>query len=152
MAEWKLFDGDEPHVSTFAFHEHRERAPHLEQSVHQGRLNLARELVLVAAEWVRVARKFEAGRRVTVVDLGCGDGGLLQLLGEDHQIVTAHGYDFQPSNVNGWADRQVNATSLNVVEDWATVADADVYVITECLEHLARPHEMVRRIYARGAH
>src|SRR5262245_5860002 len=150
VVEHKLFEGDEPFVSTFEFHEHRERAPHLEQSIHQGRLNLARELALIAADWVRKARKLE--RRVKIVDLGCGDGGLLQLLAENHMDITAFGYDFQPSNVDGWRERQVDASALNFVDNWPLVIDADVYTITECLEHLARPHEMIKRIYDRGAH
>jgi hypothetical protein len=61
------------------------------------------------------------------------------------------GYDFQPSNKYGWGERGVSARQLNFVEHWDEVVDADIYVITEVLEHLTDPHEMVRRIYRRGA-
>jgi 2-polyprenyl-3-methyl-5-hydroxy-6-metoxy-1,4-benzoquinol methylase len=142
--EAKLFDGDVPHVSTFEFHEHRERAPHLEQGVHQGRLYKTYALVQAA-----MARKRLTGKRiVSVCDLGCGDGGLLSLIKEPDTDTI--GYDFQPSNVMGWVERGVNAYSLNFVERWDEVVDADVYVITECLEHLADPHGMVRKIFDRG--
>lgn len=140
--EWKLFDGDVPHVSTFEFHEHRDRAPHLEQQIHRARLEIAYALVQAAHSTLKL------NRRTRVVDLGCGDGGLLSLLKGD---FSCHGYDFQPSNVVGWAERGVNAEQLDFVTNWDIVLDADIYVITECLEHLARPHEMVDRIHARGA-
>lgn len=43
MTEHRLFpDGTVPHVSTPAFHAHRERAPHLEQPVHRERRQQAR--------------------------------------------------------------------------------------------------------------
>lgn len=140
MAEWKLFEGDVPHVSTFDFHKDRERAPHWEQPVHRSRLELARSYLEVAS----------ATRR-SWVDLGCGDGGLLAAT--KHNFWTAYGYDFQPSNVYGWAERGLNQTcySMDFVEHWESVRDADVYSITEVLEHLADPHKMVRQIYDRGA-
>lgn len=143
--EWKLFNGDVPHVSTFEFHEHRERAPHLEQLVHRARLEMTYSLVQAA----HVARPPTQHPRPTrVVDLGCGDGGLLSLLKGD---FSCYGYDFQPSNAMGWVERGVNAEQLDFVANWDIVIDADIYVITECLEHLAHPHEMVQRIHDRGA-
>jgi predicted TPR repeat methyltransferase len=139
VSEWKFFD-DTSYVSTFEFHEHRERAPHLEQSVHVGRLHLA-------AEFVRVY-----GVAVDIVDLGCGDGGLLSLLrGMVAPGVSLRGYDFAPANSQGWLERGVQAEALNFVEQWASVAEADLYVMTEVLEHLQDPHQMVRRVYARNA-
>jgi hypothetical protein len=136
--EWKLFDGDVPHVSTFEFHEHRDRAPHLEQSVHLGRLTRACDFIMM-----------NTGGVSRWVDLGCGDGGLL-MLGKSRGLYGI-GYDFQPSNAMGWNERGVFATSLNFVEHWDLVVDADVYSITECLEHLADPHQMVRQIHERNA-
>ena len=94
MAEWKLFDGDQAHVSTAEFHAHRERAPHLEQSGHRDRLLTAASFVMTAVG---------LGAR-SASDLGCGDGGLLSLLAGR---VDAWGYDFQPSNAAGWAEREI---------------------------------------------
>ena len=138
--EWKLFDGDVPHVSTFEFHEHRPRAPHLEQSIHRGRLERA------ASYAIESVRGVDDG---FVVDLGCGDGGLLSLL--EDAWIPAYGYDFQPTNASGWVERGVNAEALNFVDHWHEVQEATTYVITEVLEHLADPHGMVKRIYDRGA-
>lgn len=149
--EYKLFDGDVAPVSTFEFHEHRDRAPHLEQAVHQGRLQMAIDFVHAAVAEAREQRE-DPQRIIKVVDLGCGDGGLLSVLAQDHTIA-AVGYDFQPSNIVGWAERGLlhNTFSMNFVAHWPLVIDADVYVITECLEHLTDPHGMVRNIRAREA-
>lgn len=145
MAEWKLFEGERAHVSTFEFHEHRERAPHLEQGAHQGRLRLASDFVREAVDRV----EGRATAPATVIDLGCGDGGLLSLISR-LPWVNSFGYDFQPSNVRGWDERNVNALSFDFVEGFDHVPDADVYVMTEVLEHLTDPHEFVKKIRARG--
>lgn len=129
MTEWRLFDGDSPHVSTFAFHEHRERAAHLEQEWHRARLLRTAELV----------RGLEP---VSVVDLGCGDGGLLSLL----EGIDAWGYDFQPSNQWAWEERGVRAEPADAFAPDARVEWGQVAVMTEVLEHLADPHGTLARI------
>lgn len=134
MTAWKLFDGDTAHVSTAEFHEHRERAPHVDQPHHRPRLEKAAEFVRLAAA------RLESP---TVSDLGCGDGGLLSLL-QKGPSVKAWGYDFQPSNAEGWRQRQVQAFALDVFgcdDDRDLVAFGDITVVTEVLEHLTDPAE-----------
>lgn len=126
MTEWRLFEGDMPHVSTFAFHEHRDRAPHLEQPAHRGRLSRTAELV----------RQLNPA---SVVDLGCGDGGLLSLIKD----IPSWGYDFHPASAAAWPERGVSAERRDVfntrdVPKWGQVA-----VLTEVLEHVADPHGIV---------
>lgn len=146
MAEWKLFEGDVPHVSTFDYHKDRERAPHAEQSDHRVRLLFTRDLVL-------------SRKPGTVIDLGCGDGGLVQMLRETLPGTSAiAGFDFAPANAEGWTERGVNGIcwQLNVFPEppgpvinegvEGMLRDTDVAVMTEILEHLARPHEVLRRI------
>lgn len=149
MTEWKLFPADDEiaRVSTFEFHEHRERVPHLEQGVHRPRLEKVAERV------VNICYLLEQ-RRITpwVSDLGCGDGGLLQLLRERAPHVLSYGYDFQPSNQAGWAERDVAGTYLDVFGGVtervinAEVMLGDVVVMTEVLEHLSRPHAVLQHI------
>lgn len=148
MAEYKLFEGSKADVSTFAFHEHRERAPHLEQFVHQSRLKLAADFVREAVD--RVDDRMQRGAKV--IDLGCGDGGLLSLISR-LPFTLPSGYDFQPSNKNGWLERNVIAVQANFVDDFDVIPIpvADVYVMTEVLEHLTDPHDMVKKISARGS-
>jgi hypothetical protein len=83
MGEWKLFEGDVPHVSTPEFHKDRARAPHVDQPHHRPRLQRACELVVDAADELVVEASLSQTSTAAVVDvsdLGCGDGGLLQLL------------------------------------------------------------------------
>ena len=140
MAEWKLFDGDVPYVSTAEFHRDRERAPHLEQPLHRPRLLRAAGFVLAAASLVRRTEEF-----ATVSDLGCGDGGLLSLIQDD--VSSAWGYDFAPANAAGWFERGVHGEALDVFgADQDKVLFGNIAVTTEVLEHVAWPHEAVRWI------
>lgn len=138
MAEWRLYpEGKVPHVSTAQFHEHRERAPHLEQEHHKERL-------WTAANMVKAAK----GPLGTFSDLGCGDGGLLSLVKDFYPGNRAWGYDFQPSNKAGWEERGVDGTALDVFNGgWEYVSLGSVVACTEVLEHLADPHGIVQRIY-----
>lgn len=134
MSEWKLFNGAVPHVSTPEFHEHRERAPHLEQGHHSLRLHTAAGMIL--------------GCRGTSTfsDLGCGDGGLLSLV--QGGFGKAWGYDFQPSNAAGWKERGVDASYLDVFgADRDKVLLGGVVACTEVLEHLADPHGTLRWLH-----
>lgn len=128
MAEWQLFPpGTIPEWTTPAWYADRERAPHLEQGLHQGRLRLTAAMV-------------RAANPADVVDLGAGDGGLLSLIRD----IPAWGYDLQPTNLDGATERGVDVRYGDVVEgniDWAELA-----VATEMLEHLVDPHRFVRRI------
>lgn len=140
--EAKLFEGDAPVVSTATFHEHRERAPHWEQPWQRPRMNRALAYVEHAVATMSVT---------TVVDLGCGDGGLVAAMRDKN--IMAIGYDFQPSNVAGWKERGIEefCFAKNFVEAWWQVPGPSLYLITEVLEHLADPHEMIQRMHARRA-
>lgn len=138
MSEYRLFPaGEVPYVSTPEFHAARPRAPHLDQGAHRPRLEAAAGLVEAAVSELHPDP-------VTVSDLGCGDGGLLSLV-RRLPGVTAWGYDFQPSNAAGWAERGVTAHQADVFgADQDAVEIGDVCVMTEVLEHLADPHGAVR--------
>jgi hypothetical protein len=127
MAEYRFFEeGTVPYVSTQAFHADRERAPHLEQQMHSGRLS-------------RVAYLIRSLVPSSVVDLGCGDGGLLSLLGG----IDAWGYDFQPSNEAGWVERGITAECRDVLYPGADIRWGELAAMTETLEHVADPHGVV---------
>lgn len=132
--EYRIYpEGTVPYPSTAEFHADRERAPHLEQPIHQGRLHLAEQMIRDAVA--------QAGILATVSDLGCGDGGLLSLV---QGYVPAWGYDFAPSNQAGWAERGVQAEALDVFgADRDSVRLGSIVVTTEVLEHLADPHGVV---------
>lgn len=137
MAEYKLFEGDTPYVSTAAFHAHRERAPHLEQEAHQQRLQTAAQFVQDAC--------LADGEACSVSDLGCGDGGLLSVVQQYSCVSRAWGYDFQPSNQAGWEQRGVVGYLKDVFgADRDDIQFGRITVMTEVLEHLANPHEEVK--------
>jgi SAM-dependent methyltransferase len=133
---WRLFEaGAVPECATAEWYAGREAAPHLEQpGGHRERLLLThRHVAALAAEH----------GLSSVVDLGCGDGGLLSLL----EGVDAWGYDLCPANVEAAGRRGVKVELLDLVADeprWAEVA-----VATELLEHLIDPHGFLRRIRER---
>jgi hypothetical protein len=142
VAEYRLFDGPVPFVSTAEFHADRERAPHLEQDVHRPRLEKAADFVTTAATTLHC----QGNNHVTVSDLGCGDGGLLSLLLHDN-VMESWGYDFQPSNQSGWIERGVRASKADVFgADRDNIEYGDIVVCTEVLEHLADPHGALRHI------
>lgn len=150
--EWKLFDTETAYVSTAQFHADRERAPHLEQEWHRPRLDMAAQFVLQAAVTAREG-SWNPGTTVSWSDLGCGDGGLLQLvrrMGMDG--LFGWGYDFAPANQAGWDERGVVAEALDVFgADWEHVKVGTIASATEVLEHLTDPHGAVRRIRLAGA-
>lgn len=127
MTEYRFHSVDQTApVSTYEFHEHRDRAPHLEQGPHRTRL-------------YRTAALVRSLDPASVVDLGCGDGGLLSLLSG----FDAWGYDFQPSNVAGWVERGVTAELRDVFNTRDVPRWGEVAVLTEVLEHVDDPHGVV---------
>lgn len=125
MGEWRLQDSDYP--STYDYHVDRERAPHLEQATHRSRL-------------LRTAEIIHEIKPSSVVDLGCGDGGLLSLIKD----IPSWGYDFAPANAQGWAARGVRAEFKDVFNVREDVKWVELAVMTEVLEHLAEPHNTIR--------
>jgi hypothetical protein len=136
--EWKLFEGDVAYVSTAEFHLDRERAPHLEQPVHQERLDLALDFVRAAAH--------QYGSP-TLVDLGAGDGGFLTTVLPF--VAHAWGYDFCPANLAGANERGVEVIAADFTRDDITLGT--IVVMTETLEHLADPHGVLRRLRSSAA-
>jgi hypothetical protein len=131
----RLFeDGTVPVHTTAEWYASRERAPHLEEGLHRGRL-------LLCAEFVNTAIVEHAIQSVS--DMGCGDGGLLSLINS----AEAWGYDLQPSNVAGGKDRGVDVRLGSALAD--DVEWGELTVCTECLEHLVDPHAFLRRIPSR---
>ncbi len=155
MTEYRFYPGvDIPPVSTFDFHKDRERAPHFEQPWHKSRFTTTIDAIHTAIQRVYCRKTISYGG-VGLVDLGCGDGGLIQHLINHFPHIKPYGYDFQPSNAIGWDERGLTSRgcvhNLNFIDDWSSVLPAHIYVITEVLEHLADPHQMVQRIRERNA-
>lgn len=136
MTEHRLYDpAHPPEFFNNEWYDTREHAPHLEQGAHVDRLTVAAQQVglLVAEHGLG-----------SVVDLGCGDGGLLQLL-RQHHGVPAWGYDLMKTNIRyALTTRGVEVYYRDFVNE--DIKWGELTVITECLEHLPDPHAMVRKI------
>ena len=129
--EWKFFEGDSPEFASADWYESIISAHHLDEPAH-------RERLIVAAEYAKKAVKLGG---TAVVDLGCGDGGLLQLLKESN--FPSWGYDLMPNNIEHAVNvRGVDARFTNFISD--DIEYADVAVMTETLEHMEDPHQVVR--------
>ncbi len=137
MTEYRLFEGDTPYVSTYDYHEDRERAPHLEQPHHRARMELALDCVRAAAHWYG---------EPSLSDLGAGDGGFLTLASP--HVGKAWGYDFCPANLVGAAERGMDVRAANFTTD--DVEFGTIVTMTEVLEHMADPHGFLRRLWASG--
>lgn len=131
--ECRLFaEGTVPDYTTPEFYAGRDSAPHLEQDAHRGRL-------LLTAEMVRDARVRHGVN--SVIDLGCGDGGLLSLIQDE---VPAWGYDLQQTNVDASVARAADVRYGDVLTgdlEWG-----DLAVMTELIEHLVDPDQLLRRV------
>lgn len=133
IMEWKLFSGENPEFARAEWYEDIESAHHLEEDHH-------RERLIVALEFVKMAQQL-GGK--TVVDLGCGDGGLLELLKENG--IDAWGYDLMPKNIDYARNvRNVDARYTDFKND--EIEYADIAIMTEVLEHLEDPHGTIRNL------
>jgi predicted TPR repeat methyltransferase len=129
VTEWRLFEpGTIPEYTTAAWYLDRERAPHLEEPDHQPRLHRTAADVFEAVETRDVA---------SVVDLGCGDGGLLSLIQDQ---IPAWGYDLSPKAVHAAQEHRGVDARLRDVSNGKGLQWADLTVVTEVLEHLVSPH------------
>ena len=131
--EWKLFEGETSELVTAEWYKDRDAAHHLEQSDHKVRL--------VDSAWL-VRQAIEMGAK-TAVDIGCGDGGLLQLLKD--MDIKAWGYDLAPKNV----DYAVNVRGVDARHTDVNSTDieyGDLAILTEVLEHMADPHKYLREL------
>ena len=84
-----------------------------------------------------------------VLDLGCGDGSLLETLTNKHQ-VRGYGLEIDPDSISQCIDRGVNVIEQDLNEGLENFADAsfDTVVMMQTLQALRYPHlvldEMLR--------
>ncbi len=86
-----------------------------------------------------------------VLDLGCGDGSLLDLL-QRERGCTGYGVEIADGNVLQCIRRGVDVIQLNLDEGLAMFDDAtfDVVLQIDTLQHLRNAEVMLRRDCARG--
>lgn len=135
MSEYKLFEGDVAPFTDDEFYKDREAAHHMEQEGHQDRL-------LKALEYMNYA--YSELDCTTFSDLGCGDGGLVQVATNNHFSIW--GYDMQPANVE--YARKVRGVDVQLTnfENDSNVHYGTCSILTEVLEHVSDPHGLVQNL------
>ena len=90
-----------------------------------------------------IARLVPEGSRV--LDLGCGDGTMLDYL-QRHRQCTGYGVEISDANVLACVQRGVNVLQLNLDEGLAMFDDAsfDVVLQLDTLQHLRNAEVMLR--------
>ncbi len=90
-----------------------------------------------------IAALVPAGSRV--LDLGCGDGGMLEYL-QRQRGCTGYGIEIDDANVLACVRRGVNVIQLNLDEGLALFEDAsfDVVLQIDTLQHLRNAQTMLR--------
>ena len=90
-----------------------------------------------------IARLVPEGSRV--LDLGCGDGALLDYLQKNRQC-TGYGVEIDDHNIQACIQRGVNVIQLNLDEGLAMFADQsfDVVLQIDTLQHLRNAEVMLR--------
>jgi methionine biosynthesis protein MetW len=80
-----------------------------------------------------------------VLDLGCGDGAMLEYL-QRHRACTGYGVEIDDANVLACVKRGVNVIQLNLDEGLALFGDAsfDVVLQIDTLQHLRNAEVMLR--------
>jgi 2-polyprenyl-3-methyl-5-hydroxy-6-metoxy-1,4-benzoquinol methylase len=154
MTEHRLFDpADPPEWLDPTWWRDRDHCDHLGSptGAHVARLHAAAQLAVKAAGPMP-----DLGYPVVqIVDLGAGDGALLQLIGRRPH---AWGYDIIRADVKYAREvRDVEVHLRNVqqaIDDGglslgAPELQTSVVVLTEVLEHMADPHGFLAKLHAR---
>lgn len=86
-----------------------------------------------------------------VLDLGCGDGALLEQL-DKNKDVTGYGLEIDPEQIARCVQRGVNVVEQNLDTGLGNFSDGsfDAVVMTQALQTLRHPHEVVREMLRVG--
>ena len=86
-----------------------------------------------------------------VLDLGCGDGALLERLSAEKQ-VSGYGVEIDHGQIEHCLERGVNVVEQNLDQGLGNFADDsfDTVVMTQALQTLRQPHQVVREMLRVG--
>jgi methionine biosynthesis protein MetW len=86
-----------------------------------------------------------------VLDLGCGDGTLLQSL-RDHRQVTGYGLEIDPDQITCCIRKGLNVIDQNLNQGLSNFANNsfDIVVMTQALQTLHFPHQVLQEMLRVG--
>jgi len=133
MAEYKLFGTAQFHDA--AWYESREAADHINDPAHRIRLLEALRLIYHIIEREDLELK-------TLADWGAGNGGLLSEFKKNDHGLKSWGYDLCNANVQEAVNKYgVDVSLVDIVE--GDPVPGEITVLTELLEHLVSPHDLL---------
>jgi methionine biosynthesis protein MetW len=92
-----------------------------------------------------IAKIIDAGS--SVLDVGCGEGLLLEYLTQAKGIF-GYGVDISQEAIKLTRGRGVRAETANIL-DWSVDQDYDYIILSEVLEHLADPEKVIATVSER---
>ena len=86
---------------------------------------------------------------ISVLDVGCGDGAILQYLVE-HKAVDAHGVDISERAVAHCRAQGLDVWLADVTQPEAlgALAEYDYIILSEIIEHVSTPEDLLNGLHA----
>ena len=96
-----------------------------------------------------IQARIKPGSRV--LDLGCGDGTLLENL-RDHKQVTGYGLEIDEHQITACVGKSLNVIDQNLNEGLSNFADNsfDTVVMTQALQTMSEPHTLLEEMLRVG--
>lgn len=135
---YKFFD--KPKFHDLNFYNTRAHAPHIDQPNSSLRLHIAKGIISHLIKFKNIK---------SIIELGCGDAGLLSLLASTFPNCTFTGYDLMTTNIKYALTRCQGLPNIKVsLQDFTKISIPfyDLCIMTEVLEHLIDPDSIVSQI------
>lgn len=85
----------------------------------------------------------ERKRQGKILDLGCGEGHILQMLSDSYE---RYGCDVSDLALNLINDHRIHKRVCDLNEDFPFDLNFDVIIASEVLEHLRNPHNLLQKV------
>ena len=135
---YKFFD--KPKFHDRAFYDTRAHAPHIDQPNSSLRLHIAEGIISKLIRFQNIK---------SIIELGCGDAGLLSRLASSFPNCTFTGYDLMTTNIEYAPIRTRGLKNIKItLQDFTkiNIPFYDLCIMTEVLEHLIDPDLIIAKI------
>jgi SAM-dependent methyltransferase len=103
------------------------------------------------ADLVRQILKRQGWQPGSIVEVGCGAGGVLAALRESFPKAQMHGFDIAPAAAQLWSKHSTSGISFTLGDFLSNGEESyDLVLLLDVVEHLANPFEFLARVRPRG--